>query len=143
MKKGKELGIALANALAEKRVSQTELANQLMVKKQAVSKWVNSGAIGKKHLFNVFEYFSDVVGPEHWGISESILVSQRQDDVTKKQIERAIDILKVIPESDKATRELVQNCLLSIIEKGASFEPKKRISPQRTTPPSLMAHAAA
>lgn len=63
-----ELGAAIASAMKIKGVSHTDLANHFGVKKPSVYGWTSKGTISKGKLPELLAYFSDVVGPEHWGI---------------------------------------------------------------------------
>lgn len=65
---GKELGDALARAMATKQVNQPAVAKEFGVQQPSVSEWIRFGRIAKKHIPHLVEYFSDVVGPEHWGL---------------------------------------------------------------------------
>ncbi|WP_174941259.1 hypothetical protein [Burkholderia lata] len=65
---GKELGDALRAAIEKKAVTKKAVADHFGVKPPSVQDWMNFGRIGKKHLNELVSYFSDVVGPEHWGI---------------------------------------------------------------------------
>lgn len=55
---------------AAKGVSQVEIARHFEVKPPSVQDWMNKGTIGKEKLPELWDYFSDVVGPEHWGLRE-------------------------------------------------------------------------
>lgn len=65
-------GIALGQAIEEarklKRVSKADLARHFNVKAPSIQSWVKHGRISKKHLDELFRYFADVVGPDHWGV---------------------------------------------------------------------------
>lgn len=67
---GKELGEAIADAIEKKGVSKAEVARHFGVKPPSVQDWIKFGRISKRHLDGIFEYFSDVAGPEHWGLTE-------------------------------------------------------------------------
>jgi transcriptional regulator with XRE-family HTH domain len=64
---GKELGKAIAEAIRMKGVSQAAVARHFGVKPPSVSDWINRGTIDKGKLDDLFAFFRDVVGPEHWG----------------------------------------------------------------------------
>jgi len=68
---GEPLGRALAQAIEKKKVSKAEVARQFDVKPPSVQDWIRYGRINKKHLDKLFAYFSDVVGPEHWGVQRT------------------------------------------------------------------------
>lgn len=65
---GTDLGRALGRAIELKGVSQKEVAAHFGVKPPSVTDWLKFGVIAKKHLPKLWAYFSDVVGPEHWGL---------------------------------------------------------------------------
>lgn len=49
--------------------SKAAVARDLNVEPNVVYGWIRTGSISKERLPQLWEYFSDVVGPEHWGIS--------------------------------------------------------------------------
>lgn len=65
---GKELGDAIRTAIAIKGTTQAALARHFGVKSPSVAGWLADGRIDKAKLIEMFDYFSDVVGPEHWGL---------------------------------------------------------------------------
>ncbi|MEE1914978.1 MULTISPECIES: S24 family peptidase [Pseudomonas] len=65
---GPELGAAIDAARIAKGVSKKQLADDFQVKPPSVQGWVKNGRIDKSKLMDVIVYFSDVVGPEHWGL---------------------------------------------------------------------------
>ncbi len=68
---GKQLGEAIKTALALKgRGAQKALADALGMKPPSINDMKNFGRIDKKHLPALWKFFSDVVGPEHWGIQQ-------------------------------------------------------------------------
>lgn len=66
---GKELGEALRTAISKKAITKKAVADHFGVKPQSVQDWINFGRISKRHLNELVAFFSDVAGPEHWGIS--------------------------------------------------------------------------
>jgi hypothetical protein len=78
---GPELGAALRAAISKKaalyesqghgRLTKKNVAEAFGVKPPSLQDWMNFGRIGKQHLNTLVEYFSDVVGPEHWGIGSA------------------------------------------------------------------------
>lgn len=68
---GFDLGRAIELARIRKGVSKAHLAAQFEVKPPSVQTWIKFGRIDKGKLFALMEYFSDVVGPDHWGIPQS------------------------------------------------------------------------
>lgn len=65
---GTELGRAIEAARIKKGVSKKEMADHFGVKPPSIQGWVSAGTIGKDKLPALWAYFSDVVGPEHWGL---------------------------------------------------------------------------
>lgn len=75
MLEGKELGAAIKKAIDLKIKNgsikyQTEVAKHFGIKPPSIHDWYNKGSISKTNLFKLFEYCSDVVGPDHWGIEK-------------------------------------------------------------------------
>lgn len=69
---GKQLGDALAKAMALKDVSPAQVAEHFGIKAPSVYDWVEYGRIGKKHIPGpLVAYFIDVVPASHWGITEA------------------------------------------------------------------------
>jgi hypothetical protein len=68
MLSGTELGAAIEAARIAKNISKADLARQFQVKGPSVQGWVNHGRINKTKLFELMHFFSDTVGPEHWGM---------------------------------------------------------------------------
>lgn len=70
MLSGEELGRAIRAAIDAKGITQKVVAAEFGVKQPSVSDWIKYGRIDKKHLSHLMVFFSDVVGPAHWGLSE-------------------------------------------------------------------------
>lgn len=73
---GKQLGLAIEQAIklkidSGKVKSKAEVARAFQVSAQAIQGWIKTGAIAKEKIPLLWQYFSDVVGPEHWGLSSS------------------------------------------------------------------------
>jgi hypothetical protein len=64
-----QLGEAFASAMKKKGVGPTEVARHFKVQPPSVTDWKATGRIAKRHLEKMLDYFSDVVGPEHWGLT--------------------------------------------------------------------------
>lgn len=84
MLNGKELGRAIAEAIELKIASgsissKADVARHFKIKPPSVHGWIDKGAISKSKLPELWRYFSDVVGPEHWGL-ESWPLSINQKD---------------------------------------------------------------
>lgn len=65
---GKELGAAIREAIEKKGVTQRQVAQIFGVKPPSVQDWIKKGTVSKDKLPALWHYFSDVVGPEHWGL---------------------------------------------------------------------------
>lgn len=94
MLKGKELGDAIAEAIRLKlasgaALSKTEIAKHFGVRLSSTYDWVKKGSIEKDKLPKLWEYFSDVVGPEHWGLKDKppIPLSQEEPSEDKDLLE--------------------------------------------------------
>lgn len=69
---GIELGAAIESARRAKDVTKKKLAEVFGVKPPSIQGWVTTGRIDKSKLMELMAYFSDVVGPEHWGLSSKV-----------------------------------------------------------------------
>ncbi|EIX9596861.1 MULTISPECIES: DNA-binding transcriptional repressor RacR [Klebsiella pneumoniae complex] len=73
MLSGKDLGRAIEQAIDKKIAkgsakSKAEIARHFKIKPPSIHDWINKGSISKEKLPELWNYFSDVVGPEHWGL---------------------------------------------------------------------------
>lgn len=78
MLKGKELGAAIEEAIRLKIESgacssKADIARHFDIKPPSIYDWINKGSISKDKLPGLWRYFSDVVGPEHWGLDSKDL----------------------------------------------------------------------
>ena len=73
---GEKLGEAIKTAMKLKDVTQSEVADKFGVRQPSVAGWIKSGRIGKKHIDDLIEYFSDVVPPSHFGIENMVMSSE-------------------------------------------------------------------
>lgn len=76
MLKGKDFGTAIGVAIQRKLDnasvhSKAEVARHFGVSPQAVSEWVRTGSFAKDKLPELWRFFADVAGPDHWGMSAS------------------------------------------------------------------------
>lgn len=74
MLKGKEFGQAIDAAITLKiksggARSKAEIARHFKVQPPSLVDWVKKGSIAKERLPDLWAYFADVVGPEHWGMT--------------------------------------------------------------------------
>lgn len=65
---GEKLGQAIGEAIRLKGVTQRAVAAHFGVKPPSVQDWIKRGTIDKAKLADLWAYFADVVGPEHWGM---------------------------------------------------------------------------
>jgi len=65
---GEKLGSAIREAIRRKGVTQVAVAEHFGVRPPSVQDWIRRGTIGKDKLPELWAYFADVVGPEHWGM---------------------------------------------------------------------------
>lgn len=75
---GEELGHAIAEAIKLKGVTQRAVAAHFGVKPPSIQDWIRRGTIDKGKLQALWEFFGDVVGPEHWGLAplpEDVMLS--------------------------------------------------------------------
>lgn len=73
MLSGKELGLAIEQAINKKLAlgtarTKAEIARHFEIKPPSIHDWIKKGSISKDKLPELWKYFSDVVGPEHWGL---------------------------------------------------------------------------
>lgn len=76
---GIELGKAIDSARKLKGVSKAEMARHFRVQPPSVSGWISTGRIDKKKLSELFDYFQDVAGPDHWGLGSHAGWLYRED----------------------------------------------------------------
>lgn len=67
---GEQLGAAIETAIKKKAVTKKAVADFFDVKPPSIQDWIKRGTIGKEKLPKLWAYFADVVGPEHWGLTE-------------------------------------------------------------------------
>lgn len=67
---GPELGAAIEAARILKKVTKKAMAEHFHVAPPSVQDWVKRGTIEKQKLPQLWAYFSDVVGPSHWGLAD-------------------------------------------------------------------------
>jgi SOS-response transcriptional repressor LexA len=84
MLKGKELGAAIKRAIEMKIASgnaesKAEIARHFDIKPPSIFDWINKGSISKDKLPELWRYFSDVVGADHWGITQADMVFAHQE----------------------------------------------------------------
>ncbi|ENO80942.1 phage repressor protein [Thauera sp. 27] len=85
MLKGKEFGAAIARAIQLKLDSgaaktKAEIARHFGMKPPSLADWVKKGSVAKDKLPELWRYFSDVAGPDHWGMTKSEWPAGLTDD---------------------------------------------------------------
>ncbi|BCF88708.1 hypothetical protein [Paraburkholderia largidicola] len=65
---GTELGAAIARAIERKGVTKKAFADAMGVKPASVQDWIKYGRIAKNRIADLVQYFSDVAGPDYWGL---------------------------------------------------------------------------
>lgn len=75
MHTGKKLGEAIADAIQKKInngsiKSKADVAHHFGIKVPSIYTWIKNGTISKDKLPELWNYFADVAGPEHWGLHE-------------------------------------------------------------------------
>lgn len=136
MLNGKELGEAIRIAVQlkisrGKVKSQADIARHFGIKPPSIHDWFNKGTISKDKLPELFRYFADVVGPEHWGLRSwpSGLDPDRQDELqaatTKDWPFRTIpeDLIRSL--TDDQLRRLEDGMRVALAAMGVSAAPKK------------------
>ncbi|EKN3610699.1 TPA: hypothetical protein PXJ37_002486 [Yersinia enterocolitica] len=83
MLSGKELGHAIEVAINKKISSgaiktKAEVARHFKIKPPSIHDWIKKGSISKDKLPELWNYFSDVAGPEHWGLKEIPIMERSQ-----------------------------------------------------------------
>ncbi len=73
MLSGKDLGRAIEQAIDRKISSgavktKADIARHFKIQAPSIHDWIKKGSISKDKLPELWSYFSDVVGPEHWGL---------------------------------------------------------------------------
>lgn len=109
---GKELGDAIAAAIRMKEAkdpdfSKAGMARHFGVKPPSVQDWVNRGTIDKGRLQELWRFFSDVVGPEHWGLGDQHRVEQEMPSFSRSSSPTLQPILAWEHEEDLPPGEFV------------------------------------
>lgn len=76
MLKGTEFGKAIGEAIQRKldrgsASSKAAIARHFNMQPPSLTDWVKKGSVAKDKLPELWRYFSDVAGPEHWGLTSS------------------------------------------------------------------------
>lgn len=92
MLNGKELGRAIEKAIKAKVASgkfdsaarvMVDLAEHFDIRVPSVYDWIKKGSIKKDKLPRIWAYFSDVAGPEHWGLDKWPIPGEIPSDAKK------------------------------------------------------------
>ncbi|WP_145505359.1 hypothetical protein [Yersinia alsatica] len=97
MLSGKELGQAIELAINKKISSgaiktKAEVARHFKIKPPSIHDWIKKGSISKDKLPELWNYFSDVAGPEHWGLKElPVLESTAPNQDSQPEVNQIYD----------------------------------------------------
>lgn len=128
---GPELGAAIEAARIAKGVSKKNLADDFSVKPPSIQGWVKNGRIDKSKLMDVIAYFSDVVGPEHWGLrpgfsyenleeANEVSPGQRSNDGQSMASSAADMVRQMLATKGKSLSEDARSRLLAAAEQSDS-----------------------
>lgn len=104
---GKELGSAIREAVDKKGVRLVDVATHFGVKPPSVQDWIHKGTISKARLPELWLYFSDVVGPEHWGLAsfpQARVRGQVFEEITEAD-RRFLKNFRLLPDDEQAKYE--------------------------------------
>lgn len=94
---GPALGAAIESARKMKGITKKALADHFKVKPPSIQDWVERGTIEKAKLPELWRFFADVVGFEHWGLDAESLAT---DTISIDQAVPAfVDALAALPPS--------------------------------------------
>ncbi len=102
---GKKLGEAIGAAIKAKGVSQKAVAGVFGVQPPSVSDWIKRGTISKDKLIKLFDYFSDVVGPTHWGLNYN---TNLRDLETQAVVNEPTKTAQLAPRLPDETKEVMR-----------------------------------
>lgn len=117
-----ELGKAIEIAIELKKrsgaiSSKKDVADHFGIKPPSIHDWIKKGSISKDKLPELWRYFSDVVGPEHWGLTnwpEGDLFDFSEKKSKNNAIENdASKIYEAYINASEEERELVRTILFS------------------------------
>lgn len=90
MLKGEQLGEAIRSAIKLKGVTQREVAMHFGVQPPSIHDWMKRGTISKEKLPELWRYFSDVVGPEHWGLDSNLPIEPSNVEPGPDRLRRSV-----------------------------------------------------
>ncbi|WP_313397110.1 S24 family peptidase [Stutzerimonas nitrititolerans] len=114
---GSELGAAIEAARIKKNVSKKAFGDAFGIKPPSVQGWVKTGRIDKSKLIEVIRYFSDVVGPEHWGLASDdadLLNLESAPEPTDGKADSAADaVLRMLEKHGKGLPDEARQMIIS------------------------------
>lgn len=127
MLNGKEFGKAIRRAVELKletgRVrTKAEIARHFEMAPASLFDWMNKGTVSKEKLPELWRYFSDVAGPDHWGISAGEWPVELSDrlaiDGESHHIgeDSPIPVLRLPVKAEKTERELAIERLMNMVD---------------------------
>lgn len=108
---GKQLGAAIAEAILKKGVKKADVARHFNVSPPSVQGWCDTGRIGKERLPELWTYFSDVVGPSHWGLRQDEADAAPTQSKPSNFLRRLSDVYKEYENLPANEKELVDEAL--------------------------------
>ena len=123
---GKELGAAIKAAIDKKLAlglakSKAEIARHFGVRPPSIHDWMKKGSIDKSKLPELWSYFSDVVGAEHWGLKElptSALATGTTEAHSDVPTDQSATAWAAYSSAGTATRAAIDLLLLPATERG-------------------------
>lgn len=138
---GTELGAAIDAARLAKNISKKALAEHFKISPPSVNGWVTTGRIDKSKLIEVIRYFSDVAGPEHWGLTSEdaeLLQVAASPEETSAQAKTALDtVLKMLAKHGKGLPEDARRQIIEAASESSSntVKPSNVITADFSRPP--------
>jgi len=125
MLNGKELGRAIEKAIDLKIESgainsKADVARHFDIKAPSVHEWIKTGSISKDKLGKLWAYFSDVVGPDHWGLSNDMIEYHKavnKNEALNKAKEKIGEYIKIDPKNITVDKLELFEMLSSMTEK--------------------------
>jgi hypothetical protein len=119
MLEGKYLGDAIESARIRKGVTKKAMADFFEIKPPSIQDWVKHGRIKKDKLLELFRYFSDVAGPEHWGLTplDSDLGYLFYRDTLAKLSPEILEALRDLSSQSVETQKAAAEEILNVLER--------------------------
>ena len=123
MLSGKELGRAIEQAIEKKlsagsAKSKAEIARHFKIKPPSIYDWINKGSISKEKLPELWNYFSDVVSPDHWGLQGYPITGNSQESTSTELTFKEDSIDELYKHASEEKKAIVDFILL---KKGQEF----------------------